>query len=463
MGVAFRQLAVRRHRHAVERVLVVAPLLRLVQHRARRAELQPVGEPHVHAERAVEVVVHEVPLVQHEVAERVPRPHERAGQPVARRRHAVVVGVVAVLVLHDGDAARVVDGPDVCGVDGRDGRPEIHQVARVVYVEVRYLVGLRVHVLHVRPDVHPLLGAVVRLHARADALIVGVDDDALVVKVVQAGEERGAVVAPARGDVVFLAQRVPVDEVLPVVGRQVILRAVASRERAPELRGGVQPPVRADELLTFRHVAVHVVRQVAQHLRVRLRVGGRLRHALPVEVVVVELAVIRLVILARIGDAVVVLHRARVHPPFHVDADLGVPLPAFLRGDQYHPGRAPRPVKGGRGRVLQNRHRFDVPGGDGRQRAGVRRPVEDDERVDGGVHRRDAADVDRARARARLSRGAPHLKSRHRPHQRLRHVRGDVPRDVFRVDYRGGARERRPLLRAVCHHHHLFELLVVLV
>ena len=294
-------------------------------------------------------------------------------------------------------------------------------------------------VTHVGSQFEPLLGLVVRLDACRDTLVARIVHDAVLVQIAHARIVGGLVRTAVHAHVVLLAQAVLVGRVGPVVGLHPIVRAV-ERHLAAQRGVGVELAVQPDQVLAVG-TRVNVVGECLEHVRIGLCVGSRGVHALPVEVAVVVLCVHRLVVFARVGDDVVILHGARVHAPLHVHVDHRVAGLRTLRRHDDYARCAAGSVQGGRSGVLEHGDRFDVGLRNVRQAGAVGRAVHDDERVRVGVHRADAADVDRARIGAGRARAAAHLQTGHGTHQRVHHVGRLTLLEVFGLDDRSRSGE----------------------
>ena len=400
-GVALGELAVYAHLRTLVAVLVVGIVVDTVDDGAGGIKLQPVGEDHVGEDRGVDLVEAGLHVVVAVVAERVTCREERTGDTIARGQ-TIVVSLVSVLVFLDVDVAVFIHLTDIDRIDRCDGRGEVHQVGRVGRrAQVGVRLHQRVHILCVHTQFQPLLGLIVGLDTARDTLIAASVDDTVLVEIAQRHVERRAVGHTLGADIVLLAQCVLVGGIVPVIGSHVIFLAVALIG-ATECGSGVQFAVGADEQLAFWH-SVAVVGQLLEHGAVGFGVGVGSRHAVSIEVLVVELAVVSLVVLAGILDDIILLDGAGVGIPLHVYRNLGLASTAFLGGDDDHTGGTTGTIEGRRSSIFQDRYRLDIVSRNRRQVAGVGGTVYDDQRVGAGVHRGNTTDVDAAARRARLS------------------------------------------------------------
>ena len=354
----------------------------------------------------VALVVVRVQLVGHQrVRVREDGPGEAGVHPVAVVHHPE-----AVLVDH-----HLAGGvPDVQRIDGRHPGGEGPDVTRAGGVPVvRERVVLVARVGHVPGELHPRLGLPVQPEAGRQALHVGVEGDALVV---QPAERRVGVHllgTAHRAQVVLLADGIPVAGLHPVVREQeVVLPAVV---REPAQGGpGIEFPVLADEGLALRD-GVHQVAQAA----VGARFGHRLVREQPgfarvvplVHEVVLEGRVVRLVVLRRVGDVVVVLQGAGVQAHLRVQRDDGVLLAGALGRDDDDAVRAAGAVQGVGGGVLEDGHRFHVLRVD-HVHVLDGHAVHDEQRALPGVDGTETADADGRRVAGGAGGGA-HLHARH--------------------------------------------------
>ena len=328
-------------------------------------------------------------------------------------------GVHPVAVVHHPEAVLIdhhVAGcvADIQRVDGRHAGREGPDVARAGGVSVvRERVVLVARVGHVPGELHPRLGLPVQPEAGGQALHIGVVGDALVV---QPAERRVGVHflgTAHRAQVVFLAEGIPVAGLHPVVRQQeVVLPGVVGE--AAQGGPGVELAVLADERLALRD-GVHQVAQAA----VGARFGDGLVREQPgfarvvplVDEVVLEGRIVRLIVLAGLGDVVVALQRAGVQAHLRVQRDDGVLLAGALGGDDDHAVRAAGAIQGVGGGVLEDGHRLHVLRVD-HVHILDGHAVHDEQGTLPGIDGTETADADGRRV-ARGAGGAGHLHARH--------------------------------------------------
>ena len=151
-----------------------------------------------------------------------------------------------------------------------------------------------------------------------------------------------------------------VSHIVPVVVSHIIVFAIA-REGAAQGGVGVQLAIGADELLSVGH-SINIVAQVLQHDVVSPCVQLVARQAMGSTIVGI-LCIVSLIILAWVGNNVIVLHGASVGTPLGINRNLGIAVLAALGGDNNHTSSATSTIQGSRGGIFQNGNALDVVGG----------------------------------------------------------------------------------------------------
>ena len=395
------------------------------------------------------------------------------GAGLADEHVGIVVGdiilVVADGVAHHGrtDEVRVVGVIDDTAVDGLDRTVGVADVQRV---DRTHVVGHVEHVARGTPGtvgtvgagvgmaeahggghLEPLLHLVVGVDTAGVTFVLGVADDTAVIHETAARIVVEALAGTADGKVVLLTERVVEDFVVPVI-RRIVVFAVAVAEGGV----GVQTQVRTDELFACG-IAEYTVTQTAaraEQLLVRESIGlrsGVRGLAVADQVLVVQQLIIGFIVLARVGDHIVVGDQSAVGAEAGVELDLRV-AGTLLRGDQDDTVCTAVTVDGRCGSILQYGHRLDVVRVDVFDGAFERRAVNDDKRARAGAHGADTTDADRGAAARRVTGSGNDLDTRRSTCQGVCHVRGDLLLDFIALDH-GCGTGKRTLRRCTVGHH----------
>ena len=446
-----------------EGVLVVRVVRQAEVEVVGAVEAQPVREDDVGRVGLVQLMTFHGVGVVAVAAQRVTGRHEsaRGRADIAVRGHTVVILVVAELVLADDGVAVGIQHADVNGIDGSDVGGEVHQVGSTpAGVHIRVAVGVAVGVAYVGSHLQPLLDLIVSLQAGVDALVAGIFDDTVFLQVACAGEEAALTAAGADVDIVLLAEGRAVGSVCPVVGCHEVCLAVGSGVAAAQRGVGVDTSVTADKVLSGRHV-VDIVAQTVQRGIVGGGAGSSGAHALNVEIVVVHHAIVRLIVLRRILDGLVVLNGAGVGAPLHVYVDDGLLCATLLRGDENHACGTCGTVQGSRGSIFQHRDALDIIGVDVCQAGIVRRTVHDDEGLHGRIQRADTADIHAAAASTGGTALAHHLQARNLTDEGVSDIRRGFLLQVVGIDDRGRTGEGLARLLTESNDHDFIEQALV--
>ena len=152
-----------------------------------------------------------------------------------------------------------------------------------------------------------------------------------------------------------------VSRIVPVVVSHIIVFAIA-RESSTQRGVGVQLTIGADELLSVGH-SINIVAQVLQHDVVSPCVQGITCLTMG-STIVGKLCIVSLIILAWVGNNVIVLHGASVGTPLSINRNLGIAVLAALGGDNNHTSSTTGTIQSSRGGIFQNGNALDVVGGD---------------------------------------------------------------------------------------------------
>ena len=236
--------------------------------------------------------------------------------------------------------------------------------------------------------------------------------------------------------------------VVPVV-REIVVLTVGVAERSVR----IQAEVVTDELFALRQ-GVHLVTQTAVALVVEIAIGigiGLSDAVARVVIVVIHVLVVRLVVLARIRDHVVVGDQAAAGTDTGVELDDGVAGLGTLGGDEDDTVRTAVAVNGGSRSVLQDGHGLDVLRVDVGNGTLIRNTVNDDERGVGSRHGTDATDADGRRAGGRVTRAGNDLDTGGSSGEGVGDAGGQLFRDGFIVHDCGRSREGTLRGRTVGH------------
>ena len=236
-------------------------------------------------------------------------------------------GILAATIVHHVEAIGILHDAAVCvahieGIDGGNLRGECPYVTRrrtatVVGQRVVVEAGVR----HVAAYLHPRLHLVVGLQAGGQTLHVRLLRDTFVAQVAQRNIVRTFIAGSVDREVVFLTQASARTQVFPVVRHQQVVHAVIVDDVA-QRSVGVQLAVLSDEELAFGYIIYHVAQTTVTGRTGNVVVGhdpGLLRgHAHGVGIIVCHGLVVLFVVLAGVGDDVIVLQSARVGTPFGI-------------------------------------------------------------------------------------------------------------------------------------------------
>ena len=328
---------------------------------------------------------------------------------------------MTIFVCADLRVAVLVQHADIQRIDRSNQGCERHQVA-----QVRIGSGGAVNIAHVGAHLEPVANAVVSLQAGREALVVGLGNDTVLIQVAGACVIGVTVAATADVDGVLLTEAGTESLGHVVVGKNVVRLAigiVGTTQRSVR----VQLAVDTDEVLTFGN-GVRVVLQTlvaAEHTVVGPLVSGFSSHTVAGGIVV-QLLVVGLYELVGVSNGLILLDGARVGTPLHVHIDLRCSSRTLLGGHQDHTGGTTGTIQSCRGSILQNSDALDILRRNVQKTRAVGRTVDNDQRINVGIHRGKTTDGDMTAVGTGRTAGTVNLQARNGTHEGVLHIGRDL-------------------------------------